>query len=162
MCIHFLDLTSSWYDRAFTCCVHKYSLYFYICDPKYYVTMTTMASQITSLTVVYSIVYSGADQRKHQSSASLAFVRGIHRTGEFPAQRASNAENASIWWRHHVDQCCTYRCPAPISVNSTADPVLIIGWCIDGTNFRWISRIVIKVIWLIHSKQQGHSFTYMD
>ena len=43
------------------------------------VTMTTMASQITSLTVIYSIVYSGADQRKHQSSASLAFVRGIHR-----------------------------------------------------------------------------------
>ena len=41
--------------------------------------MTTMASQITSLTVVYSIVYSGVDQRKHQSSASLAFVRGIHR-----------------------------------------------------------------------------------
>ena len=41
--------------------------------------MTAMASQITSLTVVYSIVYSGADQRKHQSSASLAFVRGIHR-----------------------------------------------------------------------------------
>ena len=38
-----------------------------------------MASQITSLTVVYSTVYSGADQRKHQSSASLAFVRGIHR-----------------------------------------------------------------------------------
>ena len=41
--------------------------------------MTTMASQITSLTVVYSNVYSDADQRKHQSSASLAFVRGIHR-----------------------------------------------------------------------------------
>ena len=38
-----------------------------------------MASQITSLTIVYSIVYSGANQRKHQSSASLAFVRGIHR-----------------------------------------------------------------------------------
>ena len=42
------------------------------------VIMTTMASQITSLTVVYSIVYPGADQRKHQSSPSLAFVRGIH------------------------------------------------------------------------------------
>ena len=41
--------------------------------------MTTMAPEITSLTVVYSIVYSDADQRKHQSSASLAFVRGIHR-----------------------------------------------------------------------------------
>ena len=43
------------------------------------VIMGTMASQITSLTIVYSIVYSDADQRKHQSSASLAFVRGIHR-----------------------------------------------------------------------------------
>ena len=41
--------------------------------------MSAMASQITSLTIVYSIVYSGADQRKHQSSASLAFVWGIHR-----------------------------------------------------------------------------------
>ena len=43
------------------------------------VIMRAMASQITSLTIVYSTVYSGADQRKHQSSASLAFVRGIHR-----------------------------------------------------------------------------------
>ena len=42
------------------------------------VIMGTIASQITSLTIVYSIVYSDADQRKHQSSASLAFVRGIH------------------------------------------------------------------------------------
>ena len=41
--------------------------------------MDTMASQITSLTIVYSTVYSGADQRKHQSSASLAFVRRIYR-----------------------------------------------------------------------------------
>ena len=66
--------------------------------------MGTVASQITSLTIVYSTVYSDADQRKHQSSASLAFVWGIHRgpvTGEFPAQMASNAENASIWGRHH-------------------------------------------------------------
>ena len=41
--------------------------------------MGTIASQITSLTIVYSTVYSGADQSKHQSSASLAFVWGIHR-----------------------------------------------------------------------------------
>ena len=41
--------------------------------------MGAMVSEITSLTIVYSTVYSGADQRKHQSSASLAFVRGIHR-----------------------------------------------------------------------------------
>ena len=38
-----------------------------------------MASQITSLTIVYSTVYLGADQRKHQSTVSLAFVQGIHR-----------------------------------------------------------------------------------
>ena len=42
------------------------------------VMMSAMASQITSLTIVYSMVFSDADQRKHQSSASLAFVRGIH------------------------------------------------------------------------------------
>ena len=40
------------------------------------VIMTTMASQITSLTVVYSSIYSAADQRKHQSSALLAFCAG--------------------------------------------------------------------------------------
>ena len=48
------------------------------------VIMIEMASQITSLTVVYSIVNSGADQSKHQSSASLAFVRGIHRDRWIP------------------------------------------------------------------------------
>ena len=41
--------------------------------------MSSIASQIASLANVYSIVYSGADQSKHQSSASLAFVWGIHR-----------------------------------------------------------------------------------
>ena len=43
------------------------------------VRMGAMASQITSLTIVYSTVYSGADESKHQSSASLAFVWGNHR-----------------------------------------------------------------------------------
>ena len=42
------------------------------------VIMSAMAPQITSLTIVYSRVYPGADQRKHQRSASLAFVWGIH------------------------------------------------------------------------------------
>ena len=54
--------------------------------PSHYddVIMTTLASQMTSLTVVYSIVYSGVNQRKHQSSASLAFVMGIHRDRWIP------------------------------------------------------------------------------
>ena len=55
-----------------------------------------MTSQITSLSIVYSTAYSGADQRKYQSSVSLAFVRGV--PGEFPAQMASNEESDSIWW----------------------------------------------------------------
>ena len=61
--------------------------------------MSAIASQTTSLTIAYSTVYSGADHRKHQSSASLAFFVGdssVTATGEFLAQRASNAENISI------------------------------------------------------------------
>ena len=70
------------------------------------VIMSATTSQITSLTmitIVYSSVHSGTDERKHQSSASLAFVRGIHR---WPVNSPHKgpvmpAENDSIWWRHH-------------------------------------------------------------
>ena len=41
--------------------------------------MGEMASQITSVSIVCSTIYSGADQRKHQTFLPLAFVRGIHR-----------------------------------------------------------------------------------
>ena len=57
------------------------------------VIMSAMASQITSLTIVYSIVYSGV-------SGLCAGNSPV--TGEFPAQRASNAENVSIWWRNQA------------------------------------------------------------
>ena len=75
------------------------------------VIMGAIASPITSITIVYSTFHSNADQRKHQSSASLAFVREIHRglvnsPGEFPAQMASYAQNVSIWWRHHGQSPC--------------------------------------------------------
>ena len=59
-----------------------------------------MASQITSVSIVCSTVYSGVDQRKRQSSASLAFVRGIHRW-PVNSQMAGNAENVCISWRHN-------------------------------------------------------------
>ena len=66
------------------------------------VTMGTIASQITSISIVYLTVSTGADQRKHQSPASLAFVRGIHRGPvNSPHKMPSNAKNVSIWWRHH-------------------------------------------------------------
>ena len=67
--------------------------------------MISMASQIPSLTIVYSAVYSDADQRKHQSFVSLAFVREIHRwpVNSSLAQMTSNAENISIWRYHHAN-----------------------------------------------------------
>ena len=61
--------------------------------------MIAMASEIISVLIVWSTVCSGADQRKHQSSASLAFPPV---NGGLPSQRARNAENASIWLRRHA------------------------------------------------------------
>ena len=68
------------------------------------VIMDLVAFQIASLTIVYSTVYSDADQRKHQSSASLAFVWGIHRDRWIPHAKGQFGENVSIWWRHHEMQ----------------------------------------------------------
>ena len=63
--------------------------------------MGVIASEMTRLAIVCSPVYSGADQRKDQNSASLAFVRGIPRCRWIPRTMASNADNYSIWWCHH-------------------------------------------------------------
>ena len=65
--------------------------------------MGTVASQITSLTVVYSTVYSNADQRKHQSPASLAFMWGIHRSRWIPRTKGQLRGKCfhlmtSSWW----------------------------------------------------------------
>ena len=69
--------------------------------------MGGMATQITSVSIVYSTVCSGADQINYLSSASLAFVREIHRWPvSSPLKRASNAENSSLWWRHHDTPRC--------------------------------------------------------
>ena len=69
-----------------------------------YVIMSAMASQITNLSTACSNVCSGADQRKHQSSAphDLCVENPAGVTGGFPTQRADNAKNASIWWRHQT------------------------------------------------------------
>ena len=77
------------------------------------VIMGAIASQITSLAIVYSTVYSDADQRKHQSSASLAFVWGIHRlpvnsSHKWPVTRKmfddviiTRRKMYSMSWCHH-------------------------------------------------------------
>ena len=71
------DYESDTCRLSYTLCTSKFGS----CATTHYndVTMKAIASQMTSLAIVYSTVYSDADQRKHQSSASLAFVRGIHR-----------------------------------------------------------------------------------
>ena len=78
------------FDRCFLIFIEHYS----------YVTISVMASQITGIWTVRSVLCSGAHQRKHQSSASLAFVRGIHQCPVDSPQN-SNVESISIWWRHH-------------------------------------------------------------
>ena len=85
------------------------------------VIMSAMASQITSLTIVYLSVNSGVDQRKHQSSASLAFVRGIPRwpvnsphigpltRKMFPFDDVTNHERSFM--------SCLYRSLSPVSLH---------------------------------------------
>ena len=103
--------------------------------------MSAIAFQITSLTIVYSTVYSDADQIKHQSSASLAFVWGIHRDRWIPAQIANNAEMSPF-----------------------DDVVMLLeaGWRIFNESANWVSivwgnglsptrRLVITWTWFIGS-----------
>ena len=118
--------------------------------------MTAMASEINSLTVVYSTVYSDADQRKLQSSASLAFVWEFTGTGEFPAQRASYAENVSIWWLYYEEYIllgtwnsknvrmmlfCAFR----EKVNSFYLVVTKIRWLIEiQKSTKWLTLVLLR------------------
>ena len=81
-------------------------------------TIKSTASQITGVSMVCSTVCSGADQSKHQSSASLAIYGGNSPvTGGFPSQKANNAERVSMWWRLHGRNrfcCCCMRNPCVI------------------------------------------------
>ena len=73
------------------------SKYWYVV-PSHYgdVIMSAMASHITSIEIVYSNVYSNIKAPSH-----WPLCGDSPGTGEFPAQKASDAENVSIWWRHH-------------------------------------------------------------
>ena len=75
-----------------------------ILEKKHYndVMMSVMASQTTSLTIVYSTVYSRRRSKKTPKLRVTGLCAGNSPvTGEFPTRMASNAENVSIWWRHH-------------------------------------------------------------
>ena len=89
------------------------------------VIMSTMASQITSLTIVYSTVYSGADQRKHQSSASMAFVKGIRRK-----PMNSLHKGPVIWKMFPFDDIIMLKCIFNLDVKCTMLIVFITFWII--------------------------------
>ena len=63
------------------------------------VIMTTMASPITSLTFIQTQIKENIKAPRH-----WPLCGEFTGTGEFPAQKASNAENVSIWWRHHASK----------------------------------------------------------
>ena len=116
------------------------SAYFSLLPNEHYndVIMGAIASQITSLTIVYSTGHSDADQRKLQSSSSPV-------PGEFPAQMASNAENVSIWWRHRE----------PIARQAGSSPMLPL--CsphvpigdVDSKAAQKIVIIIIMAVWFL-------------
>ena len=115
------------------------------------VIMGAMASQITSLTIVYTAVYSGVDQRKRQSSASLAFMRWIHwwpvnSPQKWPVKRnlfpfddviifldlftdgfpAEGANNADLW--------CYLSCKPEQAIEQTVVLIRDVTWCHNNGN----------------------------
>ena len=143
------------------------------------VIMSTISSQITSLTVVYSTDYSDADQRKHQSSASLAFVRGIHRDRWIPRTKGQLRGKC---FHLMTSSCCTKKefvgrwviCIVYFLSNSSRSA----GWlycsmssvlfnCMPGLFRLWVlevdgdSRIVIRGCWLIERTLCYNSVQYL-
>ena len=115
--------------------------------------MSRMASQITSLTIVYSTVYSRCRSRKTSKLHVTGLCEGNSPvTGEFPAQRASNAENVSIWWRHH-ESVVRLRCSVNVRLNH-----LLLSWDLRSkmTENKTVSALDIS---LYFSSQQGGVLT---
>ena len=73
------------------------------------VIMSMMASQITSVSMVCSTVCSGEDQRKHKSSASLAFAMGIHQWSVNSPHKGPVTRKMFLW-RHHGSWCQQSQC----------------------------------------------------
>ena len=93
--------------------------------------MGAMAYQITSQTIVYSNIYSGADERKYQKLRVAGLCAGNSPVvGKFPAQMASNAENVSIWRRHHVATQLQYRGRCPYMLPSAFNNANKIRHCL--------------------------------
>ena len=119
-------------------CVHNSG--FTVCEVYYSdIIMGTMAPQITSLTIVYSTILFGRRSKETSKLRVAGLCAGNSPvTGEFPAQMASNAENVSIWWHHHVIRILINRIPVWYSG-------IFLPGCLlrDEANNRW-SRSISK------------------
>ena len=127
------------------------------------VILGAMASQLTGITIDQSTGYSGTDQRKHQSSASLAFVRGIHRwpvnslhkgpvtRKKFPfddvimlkriasnCYAASNRTFESNYWSGN----CEYELPRDVRI----DTIVVYLWC---CYFLLWCAVIQYMLWII-------------
>ena len=111
------------------------------------VIMSTMASQITSLTIVYSTVYSDADQRKHQSSASLAFVwiRWIPRTKGQLRGKCFHLMTSSWGPSNYMSQCWQMSLP-PYGVTRPEWVTLVMYFTTNTFLF-----IFDTILWQYHS-----------
>ena len=130
--------------------------------------MDTIASQITSLVTVYSTVYSDADQRKHQTSASLAFVRGIHRgpvnsPHKWPVTRKMFPFDDVImghgWWiTSHRFTWIYLLMHAPIPMLASTKLWL---WYSRSTNFNATSaNLALVALKLVERLYHNHSFVH--
>ena len=114
------------------------------------VIMVAVASQITSLTIFYSTVYSDADQRKHQSSASLAFVWGIHRgpvnsPQKWPVTRKMFPFDDVIMSVDHYDVITIFfrATSASVAIRKIATPLpKYVALAIEGLNSSEVNFIV--------------------
>ena len=117
------------------------------------VIMTMMASQITSLTVVYSTVYQTQIKENIKAPRHWPLCGEFTGTGEFPSQRASYAENVSIWWRHHVLMVMmitvTGSCPQrQWQLLSSAMMTIVVAMVLnddDNRSWQWLSIIITTV-----------------
>ena len=119
------------------------------------VIMNMIASQITSLSIVYLTVNSGTDQRKHQSSAPLAFVRGIHRRPvnsphKGPVTRKMFPFDDVIMWSLLMYKCVIEMCHHLLRLWHVA--------CLAPSH--WLIQCGLLDNWAIDSKQQWNFNCY--
>ena len=124
------------------------------------VIMSAVASRITSVFIVCSTVHAQIKKISKLRVTGLC-VGNSSVTGEFPAQKASNAENVSIWWRHHVNVtrltndktmkliiCMVFQVPLMLLATRCG---MCEYWCVYNALAYWLPRKFT----VIHSDSQN-------